>query len=98
MEVAAECRVGRGFVAKIECELMENDRVLVLEEIFMGWNNPIRPGSKSMSSESFYVLYILYWQEPTRSLKSYVYWLYYYMGTIMLETTVSWWFDDAFPI
>ncbi len=64
----------------------------------MGWDHPIGPGSKSMSGEDFYVLYILYRQEPTWSLKSYMSWLYYHMGTIVLERTVSRWFDDAFPI
>ncbi len=96
--VAAECRVGRDFVAKTERELIENNRVLVPEEIFLGWDNPISPGLKSMSGEDFYVLYILYRQEPTRSLKSYVYWPYYYMGTIVLANTVLRWFDKAFPI
>ncbi len=97
-EVAAECRVGRDFVAKIECELIENNQVLAPEETFLGRDNPIGPGLKSMSGEDFYVLYILYWQEPTRLLKSYVYWLYYYTGTIVSANTVSRWFDDAFPI
>jgi hypothetical protein len=77
---------------------MENDQVLAPEEIFMGRDHPIGPGSKSMSGEDFYVLYILYRQEPTRSLKSFVYWLYYHTGTIVSERTVSRWFDDAFPI
>jgi hypothetical protein len=98
-KVAAECHVGRDFVAKIERELIENNRVLAPEEIFLGQDNPILgPGSKTMSGEDFYVLYILYQQEPTRSLKSYVYWLYYYMGTIVSANTMSRWFDDAFPI
>jgi hypothetical protein len=60
MEVAAECRVGKDFVAKIERELMENDRVLAPEEIFMDRDHPIGPRSNSMSGEDFYVLYILY--------------------------------------
>ena len=77
---------------------MDNDQVLAPEEIFMGRDHPIRPGSKSMSGEDFYVLYILYRQEPTRSLRSYVYWLYNYTGTIVSERTVLRWFDDAFPI
>jgi hypothetical protein len=67
--VAAECRVGKDFVAKIERELIENDRVLPPEEIYMACVNPIGPGSRSMSGEDFYVLYILYRQQPTRSLK-----------------------------
>ena len=61
---AVGCHVGRYFVAKIECELMENDQVLAPVEICMGPNHPVRPGSMSMSGEDFYVLYILYHQEP----------------------------------
>jgi hypothetical protein len=97
-EVAAECHVGRDFLAKIERELIENKQVLPLEEFFLGWDNPIGPGSKSMSGEDFYVLYILHQQEPTRLLKSYVYKLYYYTGMIMLANTVLRWFGNAFPI
>jgi hypothetical protein len=40
-KVAAECRVGKDFVAKIECELIQNDQVLVPEEIYMACANPI---------------------------------------------------------
>jgi hypothetical protein len=71
LEIAAECRVGRQFVAKIECELMENDRVLAPEVILMGRDHPIGLRSKTMSGEDFYVVYILYRQEPTWLLKSY---------------------------
>ncbi len=47
----------------------------------------------------FFVLYILHWQERTRSLKSYVYWLFYCTGTIVSESsTVSRWFNHAFPV
>jgi hypothetical protein len=97
-EVAAECHVGRDFVIKIERELTEKGRILAPDEIVMGRDHPIGPGSKTMSGEDFYVLYILYRQEPTRSLKSYVFWLNYYTGTIVSERTVSRWFNDAFPI
>jgi hypothetical protein len=51
-----------------------------------------------MSGEDFYVLYILYRQQPTLSLKSYVYWLLCCTGTIVSESTVSRWFHHAFPI
>ncbi len=97
-KVAAECQVGRDFVAKIECELMENERVLAPEEIYMARAHPIGPGSRSMSGEDFYVLYILYRQQPTRSLRSYVYWLFCCMGMIVLESTMSRGFHFAFPI
>jgi hypothetical protein len=84
--VAAECRVTKKFVCKIERELMENERVLA----------PKR--SKSMSEEDFFVIYILYPQEPTWSLRSYVYWLFCCTGTILSESTVSRWFNHAFPV
>jgi hypothetical protein len=51
-----------------------------------------------MSGEDFYVLYILYLQQPTWSLMSYVYWLFCCTGTIVSENTVSWWFHFAFMI
>jgi hypothetical protein len=97
-KVAAECRVGRDFVAKIERELMENERVLTPEEVYMARAHPIGPESRSMSGDDFYVLYILYWQQPTRSLRSYVYWLFCCTGLIVSESTVAQWFHFAFPI
>jgi hypothetical protein len=75
-KVAAECHVGWDFVVEIERELMENERVLTPEEIYLACNNPIGLGSRIMSEEDFFLLYILYQQQPTRSLKSYVYWLF----------------------
>jgi hypothetical protein len=95
---AAECRVGKDCVAKIECELIKNDQVLAPEEIYMAHANPTGPGSTSMSGEDFFMLYILYRQQPTWSLKGYVYWLLCCTGTIVLESTVSRWFHHAFPI
>ncbi len=97
-KVAAECHVGWDFVVKIERELMDNERVLVPEEIYLARNNPIGPGSRSMSKEDFFLLYILYRQQPTWLLKSYVYWLFCCTGTIMSESTLSRWFNHAFPI
>jgi hypothetical protein len=94
-QVAAECHFGKDFVFKIECELMENDRVLTLDEIYIAHDIAIGPGSKTMAEE---VLYQLYWQEPTRSMKSYIYWLFCCTGTIMSKRTVSRWFNHAFPI
>ena len=58
-KVAAECHVGWDFVAKIERELEENDRVLTPEEIYLARDNPIGPGSMSMPREDFFVLYML---------------------------------------
>ena len=99
-KVAVECRVERHFVAKIERELMENERVLAPDEKHLAGatGSLVGPGSRSMSDEDFFVLYMLYRQEPTRSLKSYRYWLFCCTGTIVSESTVSRWFNHAFPI
>ena len=94
----AECHVGKDVVVKIEREIMENARILTPEEIYLARANPIGPGSRSMSDKDFFVLYILYRQEPTRSLKSYVYWLFCCTGAIVSESTVSRWFNHAFPV
>jgi hypothetical protein len=77
---------------------VENDRVLTPGEIYGARDNPIGPGLMSLSREDFFVLYMLYRQQPTRSLKSYVYWLFCCTGMIVLESTVSQWFHNAFPI
>ncbi len=88
-KVAMECSVGKTSVVKIERELMENARILVPEEIYLARINPIGPGSRSMSNEEIFILYLLYRQDPMWSLKSYVYWLFCCMGAIVLESTVS---------
>ena len=48
-KVAAECRVGREFVAKIEQELVENE-VLAPGEIYVAQDNP--PGQEQSSTRS----------------------------------------------
>ena len=54
--IAAECRVGWDFVAKIERELVENDRVLTPKEVYLARDNPIGPGSMSMSGEILMII------------------------------------------
>ena len=89
-KVAADCRVEWNFVAKIERELMENERVLAPDEKYLAHaTNLVGPGSRSMSDEDFFLLYMLFLQEPMRSLKSYVYWLFCCTGTIVSESTPS---------
>jgi hypothetical protein len=96
-KVALECHVTKKFVVKIEHELMENSCILVTEEILMACGLPIRPGSGSMTDEDIVILYWLYWQDPTGSLTSYVYWLFCCTGTIVLSGTVLRCFKHAFP-
>jgi hypothetical protein len=82
-KVALECHVSKKFFVKIEHELMENPRILAPEEILIARGLLIGPVSWSMNDEDIFILYLLYWQDPTRSLKSYVYWLFCYTGMIV---------------
>ena len=89
-KVAAECRVERHFVAKIERELMENERVLAPDEKYLACaTNLVGPESRSMSDKDFFLLYMLYRQEPMQSLKIYAYWLFCCTWTIVSESTPS---------
>jgi hypothetical protein len=97
-KIALECHVSKKLMVKIEHELMENSHILTPEEILLALSLPIGPGSRSMSDEEIFILYLLYRQDPTRSLKSYVYWLFCCTETTMLRSTVSRWFNHAFPL
>jgi hypothetical protein len=97
-QVAAKCRIWKGFVCKIERELMESGRVLTPNEIYNARDIAIGPGSKTMTEEEMFVLYQLCQAELTWSLKSYVYWMICCKGTIVLERTVLWWLNHSFPI
>ncbi len=97
-KVAVECCIVKTFVVKIEWKLMEKLCILLPEEIYMACVNLIRPGSRIMSNEEIFIHYLLYWQDPTWSLKSYVYWLFCCTGMIVLEITMSRWFNHAFPV
>jgi hypothetical protein len=87
-KVALECYVTKKYVVEIEHELMENSCILVPEEILMACGLPFVPGSGSMTDEDIVILYWLFWQDPTQSLKSYVYWLFCCTGTIVSSSTV----------
>ncbi len=97
-KVALGCRVSKKIVVKFEHELMENSRILAPEEILMARSLPIGLGSQSMADEDIFILYLLYWQDPTRSLKSYVYWLFCCTGLIVSSSAVLRWFNHAFPV
>jgi hypothetical protein len=61
-QVAAKCRVGKDFVCKIERELMDSNRVLTSDQIYIARDIAIGLGSKTMTKEEMFVLYQLYWQ------------------------------------
>jgi hypothetical protein len=69
-KVALECCGSKKFVVKIEHELMKDSRILAPEEILMARGLLIGPGSRSMSDEDIFILYLLYRQDPTRFLKA----------------------------
>ena len=96
--VTSECGVGWHFVEKVEGELLTEGHIIAPKDIYKRRNCPIGPGSISMDPTDWFVLYRLYEKEPTRSLKSYVNWLFYYTGTIVSESTVSRFFNHGFPI
>ena len=89
-KIASHCRVGKDFVIKIICELEKNaGQVVAPDIIYSNRNVPVGPGSIRLTSEDRFVLYCLYQKDPTRSLRSYVYWLFSYTGTIISESTIS---------
>ena len=96
--IARQCSVGWEFVTKVEKELLSNGHVDAPEDIYKDRSGPSGPGSISLCAEDSFVLYQLYRGKPTRSLKSYVSWLFYHTGTIVSESTVSRFFLYGFPI
>ncbi|KAL7524232.1 hypothetical protein ACHAXR_001481, partial [Thalassiosira sp. AJA248-18] len=55
-------------------------------------------GSKSLSDLDVFVVLLLYHQEPSRTLKSYVLGLYMNTGTLVHESTISRFFNHGFDI
>ena len=79
---------------KIEAELQEHGRILQPPEI---QHRRIGPGSRTLDEIDSAVLMILYLEEPSRSLRSYVDWLEGLTGTTVSQSTVSRFFLHAFP-
>ena len=98
--VAKECKVSRSFVRKIEQELMVAGKVVPPEDIYRERSSKTSsgPGSRSLSDVDQFVLYRLYKKNPTRSLRSYVNWLFYHTGTIVSKSTVSRFFTKGFEV
>ena len=96
--VRKECKVSWAFVKKIETELAEEGHVIAPEDIYKrrSLRTPGGPGSISLCDVDAFVLYRLYRKMPTRSLQSYVNWLFYYTGTIVSKSTVSRFFNHGF--
>ena len=97
-QVSHECGVGWHYVDKVRGEIVTLGRIRSPGEIYRERQGPTGPGSICMDAIDWFVLYRLYQREPTRSLKSYVIWLYFYTGTIVSKSTISSFFLRGFPI
>ena len=95
--LSKQCRVSRGFIKKIEKEMEKYGRVLRIEEKYQVREGPVGPGSASINELDSFILLMLYFDEPSRILPSYVEWLQILSGTVLSECTVSRFFKGAFP-
>jgi hypothetical protein len=96
--LAKRCRVSRGFVRKVEQELFSCGRVIEPEVLRKEKDVPVGPGSKSLSGLDMFVILMLYHEEPSRSLKSYVRGLSLNTGKVVHYSTISRFFSDGFVI
>lgn len=96
--VAEAAGVSWHTVEKIEGELESVGHVVAPKDIYKNRGGASGPGSLTFDEIDCFCLYQLYRKEPTRSLKSYVNWLFYYTGTITSESTVSRFFNHGFEI
>lgn len=96
-QLQRDCKVSWSFVRKIERELRTHGRVLNPGEVYKNQPGPIGPGSKTIGEAGAFVLYLLYSEEPSRVLSSYVYWLEKTLHVKVSESTISRVFKEAFP-
>ena len=96
--VAAVCGVDWHYVRKVEGELFLQGHIALPADAYKDRGGPSGPGSICMTQEDSFVLYCLYRKQPTRSLKSYANWLFYYNGTVVSESTISRFFIHGFPV
>ena len=58
------------------------------KDIYKNRDIPIGPGSKSLDDADAFIIYLLYSEEPSRILSSYVEGLEHIRGTVVSEATV----------
>jgi len=80
--------VSRGFIRKVEKELLEHGRALHPSERQKN-KRAGYPGSRVLDEMDYAVLIFLYLEEPSRNLRSYVEQLEALTGTVVSEMTVS---------
>ena len=96
--LSRKCHVSRSTVTKVEEELISSGQVIDPKEIVCNRDIPSGPGSKSLSDLDVFVVLLLYHQEPSRTLKSYVLGLYMNTGTLVHKSTISRFFKYGFKI
>ena len=96
-QISRECKVGWHFVEKIEREILGLGKIQAPEDAYVNRVTITGSGAKSIDKVDAWVLLMMYIEEPTRSLASYVQWLFVYTGTFVSTTTVSRVFKKAFP-
>jgi len=90
--IAKECKVSRYYVRKVRDELRVHGRILRENEKTAA---PLADedeggfGSRSLDDDDVFVLINLYFEEPSRSLRSYARELEMLTGTIVSESTIS---------
>lgn len=102
--VAEDCKVSRYYVRKILKELRVHGRILRENELTAAPptdenedGNEGGVGSRTLDDEDIFVLINLYFEEPSRSLRSYKRELEILTGTIVSESTISRVFRNKFP-
>ena len=88
-EIAILHSVDPKFVKKVEEELWCHGRVLSPQEIRGNADRPIGPGSISLSQYDFFIIMRLYWENPSRGLKSYTDYLWLMTGNIVCTNTIK---------
>jgi hypothetical protein len=83
-------------VRKIKKEMNEHGRVLTPKEINASKNCQRGAGSKAFSATDMFVLYQMYHNNPSTSLKAYAQALMFITGTQAHPSTISRWFRFAF--
>ena len=94
--IAREHKVSRSTVQRIKAEVEEHGRLLTAVEKDQERTKGV--GVHVLDEVDDVVLFMLYQEEPGRSRSSYVDRLEEYTGNCVSESTISRWFNKAFPI
>jgi hypothetical protein len=94
-KVASMCQVDHKCVTKVEKELMRFGKVLHPDMIKQKWW--YGPDANTIDSLDAFILLMMYLDEPTRSLGTYMEILFRLTGCSALEYTISHFWARAFP-